>query len=188
MTFPNPALLTHPNIPKPLHGRNPRSILGKDWWDIKRREAYAKHDYHCWACGVHKKDAMYHQWLEGHESYLIDYHKGEVRLNEIVALCHSCHNFIHSGRLQILWQKDKIAHEKCVDILEHGFAILEMAELKPFFGTIMVWNLLTGDNKPYKIDDSPMADWGDWHLILEGVKYYSLFKNIDDWHDYYRRL
>ena len=80
MEFPNPKYLTHPNIPKPLHGMNPRSILGKEWWDIKRREAYATHNYCCWACGIPKSKAKYHNWLEGHETYQINYKIGEAKL------------------------------------------------------------------------------------------------------------
>jgi hypothetical protein len=30
------------------------------------------------------------------------------------------------------------------------------------------------------------AEWNDWHLIIEGKKYYSLFQNIDDWRQHYQ--
>lgn len=186
MSLPSPEYLTHPNIPKPLHGINPRSVLGQAWWDEKRKEAYAKNYFCCWACGIHRSKAKHHQWLEGHESYLINYETGEVKLKEIIALCHSCHNFIHSGRLFIMYQNGKFDKDKCLDILEHGFSILNKAKLKPFFGTAMVWNEISEDGMPVEIpsDEGVFADWSKWHLNINGEKHYSKFKDLREWGNY----
>lgn len=83
---PSPGILLQPNIPKPLHGLNPRSVLGKDWWDWQRHEAYKKFGFRCWACGVHQWRAEYHRWLEGHESYRIDYGRGRAEMIEVQAI------------------------------------------------------------------------------------------------------
>ena len=165
-----PELLCHPNIPKPLHGVSPRTMLGKDWWDEKRQEAYAERDYHCYACGVHKKDAEHHKWLEAHEDYDINYKTGEVKLKRIVALCHSCHSYIHSGLLNIRLKKGEISPEKHKHILTRGDNILEKADLSP-------WNPDCGE----------FAEWGKWHLLIDGKKYYSKFKDFNEWLNHYGR-
>lgn len=171
MKFPNPKYLTHPNVPKPLHGTNPRSVLGQEWWDIQRQEAYAKNDYCCWACGVHKSEAKYHQWLEAHESYDYNYRLGRAKLNEIIALCHSCHNFIHSGRLQMMVNKGEYSISKQRDILEHGCAVLSEASLE----------------QPRFDGDIKVARWEKWHIVIDGEKYYSKFANFEEWRDFYQR-
>jgi hypothetical protein len=125
-------LLLHGNIPQPLHTVTPRSILGQDWWDKERREAYAENNFCCWACGVHKTQANYHQWLEGHEMYSIDWKKGVSVYTGACALCHSCHNYVHSGRLRMLADKGEITKAKYRDIMRHGNAIVgERGPLAP---------------------------------------------------------
>ena len=125
-----PEILLHPNIPKPLHGVNPRSIMGQEWWDVQRRIAYASTEYHCAACGVHKSEAEYHQWLEAHELYEFDYPKGRLTMIEIVPLCHACHNFIHSGRMTALVDKGEMEESKRKAILKRGNNIFKDAKLK----------------------------------------------------------
>jgi len=192
-----PELLTHPNIPKPLHGMNPRSILGKNWWDNERQIAYKKHGYHCWACGIHKQDAKYHKWLEAHESYVINYVQGIVELKEIVALCYSCHNFIHSGRLWNMYCNNEITKEKIRDIINHGFKVLAQNKLKPFFGTRYISLKLQGLNETkilliligegYDVDEPSVAKWDKWRLVFNGKEYKSKFKNINEWEKHYNK-
>ena len=176
----------HPNIPKPLHGTVPREIRGKSWWNKVRKAAYAEGDFKCWVCGVSKHFARYHRWLEGHESYDIDYEKGTVKLKEIVALCHSCHNFIHDGRMQILVEKGEMSADKYIEVIKHGtrfmFAYLERFHANVWTGK--KWKLLYEPTYPFQIrfpdisirglrsyDEDEMAEWGDWRLILDGEEY-----------------
>lgn len=164
-----PELLLHPNIPKPLHGLNPRTILGQQWWDNTRRKAYAEQDYCCLACGVHKSNALFHSWLEGHEFFKIDYVVGYAEVTKIVALCHACHNYIHSGRMRMLVDKGQMSIIKMADIIQYGERILDQAGL------------------PYRVDPPTVVqqDWSKWYLLLEGIKYYSPYKNIEDWVHHY---
>jgi len=68
-----PEVLLCPNVPKPMHGLAPRVVLGSAWWDETRQRAYRSTNYHCIACGVSRERAKYHQWMEGHELYSINY-------------------------------------------------------------------------------------------------------------------
>lgn len=167
--FIHPELLTHPNIPKPLHGVNPRSVLGKDWWDEKRVAAYAENNFCCHACGTHKSKAKFHQWLEGHEAYIIDYPRGEIRLEKIVALCHSCHNYIHNGRLKHLLDKGDVTKEKYDAIMKHGDSLLKKAGLARRAGY-----------------DGEVADWNKWRLVIDDKKYKPKYNSYNEWLVAYR--
>jgi hypothetical protein len=193
-----PELLLHPNVPKPLHGVNPRAIRGKSWWDKQRQLAYSKYDYHCWACGIHKSIAKYHKWLEAHEVYTIDYATGRVELIEICALCHSCHNYIHDGRMQMLVLADQFPKDKYLDILAHGEAIL-----KQFLSKVAKnyqgekWKKPYENTEPFEYffpdiyvpclpkPAKSIAHWSKWHLVLDGEKHYSRFANYEEWQAYY---
>ena len=159
-----PEVLLQNNTVKPLHRVVPRIILGREWWDQTRQAAYEATNFHCIACGVPKRLAKWHQWLEGHEVYRINYRKGRMTYIETVALCHSCHNFIHDGRLRALVDKAEITWEKYNSIMNHGMAVLEEAKLmKP---------------RPYK---GPIARWEDWRLALFGKEYPPVFANYKEW-------
>lgn len=191
-----PDLLLHPNLPKPLHGLNPRTIKGDLWWDKVRQQAYAKNDYKCWACGVHKSEAKFHHWLEAHEDYDFDYVKGTLQIREIVALCHACHNFIHSGRLANLHAQGKLKKDYFEEVLLHGSAVLVSAKLPLNCFAIRAEQVLNSSRvteafdlhfKLYDRNEFPVSNvkWSDWRMILEGVAYKPLFESEKEWAKHY---
>lgn len=168
-SIPSPFLLCHPNIPKPLHSMNPRSLMGRTWWDINRKASYEKFGYKCWACGIHKSDAKRHQWLEAHESYVIDYKTGLVSLKEIVALCHYCHMGIHDGFLQTQVDAGKYTDEEYDEILANKEALLFKVDCSLF---------RSGD---YEVE----CPWDKWRLVISGVKFKPKFKTYAEWLEFY---
>ena len=188
-----PELLCCPNIPKPLHGLNPRTVLGKEWWDVKRQEAYASTDYCCAACGVPKALALKHQWLEAHEVYDIDYAKGKAVLREIVPLCHYCHSFIHSGRLGMLVSSGKLSKSEAKKILKRGFCVLRKTKFDANYTAMHLYSALHPElNLDWKVDSfrrkqeprKIQQDWSKWHLQINGKNYFSKFKSEEDWENY----
>jgi hypothetical protein len=183
-----PFLLLHPNIPKPLHGLAPRVLLGDVWWQQQKTEARKRSGNCCVICGISPKEAKYHQWLETHEVYNI-YSTGRVVFRTSIALCHSCHNFIHDGRMQVLVKNGKFPHEKYLDILNHGNRILsdwmgeDITFKYEFDGRVDSKYL---ENTPYLKWERSDCEWGDYHLILYGQRYESKFKDREQWSEYYK--
>lgn len=167
MKFPRPELLLHSLIPPPLHGLAPRTVKGDKWWEQQRHAAMAKNLYKCWACNIPKTKAKKHKWLEGHESYNIDWKKGTCNLVEIVSLCHYCHNYIHQGRLRALVEYGREKKDFLDDVLRHGD------------------NLTAHLKKPVPPSPVDMAPWGEWVLIIDGTPYPSRFTSQAEWETYY---
>lgn len=149
-----PEILLHPQIPQPLHGVNPRTVRGNIWWQGERRQALQESHGYCMACGVHRSKAKYHRWLECHEQYNIYYDLGKMVYIKAVAICHSCHNFIHRGRLEALYRQRKISKQKYIDIINHGTAILKKYGLKPI-----------------SFSEKKVAPWDDWRLVIGPLEY-----------------
>lgn len=187
-----PEILLHPNIPKPLHGLNPRTVKGQDWWDTQRLKAYKKHDFHCWACGIHKSEAKYHKWLEAHETYEYNYGKGLAKVKEIVALCHCCHNFIHNGKTEMDFMSGKIDIERFTYIMQHGTNVLWKNKLPMniFALSVIKRNKLKVSNIPVYIQEQTsevLANWEDWRLEIDGELFKPIFKSFEDWQRHYKR-
>lgn len=161
---PEPRILLHHNIPKPLHGVAPRVILGSVWWSRVRRAAKHKAKGHCMACGVWQYKAEYHQWLECHEEYIYDWAKYTLYYSGAVAICHSCHNYIHSGRMRMLLESGEMSQEKYDTIRAHG-------------------DKLTRGLQRYALPKIPMNTWAKWRMIVNGKRYGPSTKNMKSWKD-----
>lgn len=91
-----PPRLTIEIIPTSLHGKSPREVNGKAWWDRNRKRAYQAAGYRCEICGgVGKRHPV-----EAHERYEYDETSQPPcqRLVGLVALCPACHAVKHLYR------------------------------------------------------------------------------------------
>lgn len=189
-----PDLLLCPVIPPPLHGLSPRKILGQTWWDSVRQSVYGVNDHCCWACGVHKSEAFYKKYLEAHEVYDIDYTTHMMMLEEIVGLCHSCHNYIHVGFLLSKYRNDVVSKSYVTNVLNHGIRILSAAGLKPQATQAYHWLTMYKNYdelaalkyiKDAKLqgDKFRFESWDEWKIIIEGTEYKG--KTVPEWENMY---
>ena len=86
---------------------NLRNNLPKKIWDIVRKDAYARADGKCMICGRKANR------LEAHERWSYDEEKGIQKLEDVIAVCHSCHMVIHIGRTQLLGEEEKAEAHFC---------------------------------------------------------------------------
>ena len=173
--FTKPELLLHPNIPLPMHGLSPRAIKGQKWWDLKRREAYANNNYHCYSCGVFadfdtERQRFRDLKLHAHECYDINYEQCFMELKEIVALCPFCHDYIHSGRMNAMYDQGILDEEDCFLIRNRGDGVIEKIKRN----TLELY-----DKRDY------IKEWSKWYMVIDGKKYYSKFKDYEEWKQFY---
>lgn len=188
-----PEVLQDPNVPKPLHGFNLRHLLGEDWWDEVRHEAYRKAGYRCVACGIPKSQTR-EKYLVAHQRYHYDYVTGRAELLEVVALCADCKSFIHSGLQIILAEKGEKTREEVIRIFEHGKNVLQKAGLRPWWGTVYLWMQFIGHSESRTVAlmtqrglmprKEPSCDWSDWHIVVPGEGYvqHTPYENFDEWY------
>lgn len=179
-------LLCMPNIPSPLHGLNPRNIVGRSVWNNIRQKCYIRADFKCEACGTKKK-----RGLQAHEMYSYDYKNGIATFKRLVALCETCHmRFIHSGRMFTKYKKALISKGDLVGGIEHGFSVIkkwndkhdnvEKLKVSPIILDNIdksdigerIWELIDKYEIQFYVVKQE-AKWCDWKLVIGGKEYYS---------------
>lgn len=188
MNGPVHHILEQPLIPPPLHGLNPRTIMGQAKWDVMRKEIYKKHGYCCASCGVRSRDAIIKQYLEAHERFTIDWQEQRMTLISMEPLCHACHAFVHTGLLEVRLQARRVCKQTVASILGHGVGVLERAN-----GTMPVaaHNLCRKLGLAHGIavqEMPPRTRWTGWKMKWEGVDYPSPYPTERDWQNAMRKM
>ena len=126
-------------VPDSCWYSNLRSILTPKQWDIVRKEAYGRAKGKCMICGVPTTR------LEAHERWSYDEENAVQKLNDVVAICKSCHEVIHIGRTQLMGNEERAcAHFMKVNncsYAEYRKALGEANGLHARRNKIAEWNL-----------------------------------------------
>lgn len=191
-------LIAMPNIPRPLHGVNPRTLLGPSTWNHMRRYCYNQADDTCEICG-HKPDDL--RKRHGHEVYEIDYANGTAKFVRVVCVCSLCHlGCIHTGRALTLWKNGNLLYP--TDFLlkgaEHAFKIISeynrdhpKANLRAY-STFLDYlkheelrepmeKLIEKYGIKFYTEVEDMVEWKDWKLIVGNQEYPTPYATEKDW-------
>lgn len=90
-------------VPDSCWYSNLRSLLSPAQWDAVRRDAYRRAGGRCMICGAENAR------LEAHERWVYDEERQIQKLNDVVAVCRSCHEVIHIGRTSLLGGEERAA-------------------------------------------------------------------------------
>lgn len=82
-------------VPEECWYSNLRSVLKPEDWDVVRCDAYARAKGRCCICGARDR-------LEAHEKWSYDEKRALQKLEDVVALCHRCHEVKHISRTQLM--------------------------------------------------------------------------------------
>lgn len=198
-----PAILTMPNIPHPLHGMAPRTLLGEQNWDEMRRKCYQDANYICQASGLQCSGPPH-----AHELYSIDYKHQTMTFERAVCLTGELHTkFIHSGRAITMHAKGEWGHStaQLLTVAKTGFQLIKEwndthpdEQLRVFYAFLawmevkdlrrwlqpMIEQYEIKFYKPSIATTSPKT-WSNWKLIIDGVEYPTPYKSIEDWKKVY---
>lgn len=192
-------LIAMPNIPKPLHGVAPRTVLDRRTWDHMRKFAYTKANDTCEICG-YKPDNL--RQRHGHEVYEIDYKKGIAKFVRVFCVCSLDHlGCIHTGRAITLYKQGNPLYprEFLLAGVEKAFKTIyeynqdhpeaDLRAYATFLDYLKVPDLEASvrilihkyDMKFYMEDPKKRAKWDEWKLIIGNEEYPTPYKSEKEW-------
>lgn len=189
-------LITMPNVPRALHGLPPRKIMGQTTWDRVRKRCYFDADYKCEICGADFVKPHY----AAHELYSYDWKKGTGTFERCIAVCRTCHDAIHSGRLVTMFKQHNPLYPKSyvLKVTEHCFRLVHDYNLSHpdtplrIYATYLdyldepelhdeVERLIAKYQVQFYAEPHHIAGWSKWRLIWNGKEYPSPYKSRDEW-------
>lgn len=195
-------LLTMPNLPKPIHGLNPRTIMGDTAWEKMRKRSYYLAGYKSEISGV---SCPTPGSMHAHEAYDINYVTGECKFRRIFAITPKEHiYFIHSGRALTLYKNHNPLYpaDALLAGVENGFKLIyewnkahpREPKLKAYMTFLeylrqpeLTERMETLIDK-YEIefwgeDLKRMCDWEDWRLVFGKKEYPTPYKDYQAWEE-----
>ena len=192
-------ILTMPNVPHPLHGLAPRTIMGKTTWDHVRKKCYFDAGYKCEACGKILGPGE----CQAHELYTYNYVAGTAKFERCVCLCKTCHvGGIHSGRALTMYKKGNpiMPKSKLLEGAENLFRVLHEYNMAhpneeplrayatfvdyakwPDLHDEMMELIEKYDIKFYSENPAFLAKWSDWKLTVGNKTYPTPYKDKAAW-------
>lgn len=187
-------LLTMPNVPRPLHALNPRSLMGKEEWDKQRAECYEKANGKCEICGYQCEK------LQAHELYSYNYESCAGVYKRLIALCDKCHRSIHSGRLVTMTKEGNVPVYYFFQIVEHTFSLISEYNKKNNTELRLYDSFLQAIKNPDLADKMKMlikkynikfyepiklkkSDWPKWKLIWNTQIIQSPYASPSEWEE-----
>jgi hypothetical protein len=98
--------------PAPLHGVNPRLMMGDYDWDKVRKDTYAKSNNKCAICGDTGLNQGFPHAVEAHEIWDYDFKTCTQIFMGLVALCPICHKVIHWAQNEMALNSGTITREE----------------------------------------------------------------------------
>lgn len=195
-------IIAMPNVPAPLHGCAPRTLLGNSTWTHMRKKCYFDADYKSQISGIELDGRNSDLKCNAHELYSYDYVHGEAYFERAVCISPIEHNFIHSGRMLTMYKKGNPLMPKSylLKVVENGFSIIyEWNKKHPKERPLRAYATLADyvnipsiekemrdliekyEIKFYQEDTEYSAKWGEWNLYIGKNKYPTPYTTRSDW-------
>jgi len=120
-------------IPKTCFYTNVRTLLPTKYWNILRKESYAKAGNKCEICKQTGKEQGYRHNVECHEIWDYNDEVKTQKLIGLISLCPKCHQVKHFGRATAIGKQAEVlkhmetvngwSHKECLDHLAETMTI-----------------------------------------------------------------
>ena len=195
-------IIAMPNVPTPLHGCAPRTLLGQSTWEHLRKRCYFDANYKSQISGEDLDGSIPSKRCNAHELYSYDYTKGTAYFERAVCISPLEHNFIHSGRMLTMYKKGNPLMPKSylLKAVENGFSIISKwnkahPKERPLraYATLIDYAKIPElskeivdliekyDIKFYKEDTAYLPKWSDWSLKIGNKEYPTPYKDKKEW-------
>ena len=102
-------------VPEECWGYSLYHKLSPKDWDKVRKDAYKRAGYKCRICGAKGR-------LEAHEKWSYDEKNALQKLEDVLALCHACHEVKHISRTQMMGRG--------MDAMEHFMKVNNCSQMQ----------------------------------------------------------